>query len=122
MVDTWLHYFVQCPEVRQFWTAVFSRINSRFSLRRRIVPAEVDLLFGLPRGAQSVNAIILIAKQFITMQKFREGVINFDVFFEFLRRHFDMEKEAALQNNRINMLKARWVPFISNELSIDMKR
>ena len=120
LVDTLQHFFVQCPVVRQFWQALLLRLNSRLPLTHRIAPTDTELLFGMLKGKQSVNAIILIAKQFIAIEKFRDGTMNLNSFNSFLNRQFDIGREIAFKNRTVTKFKNDWHPFITNEMVLGL--
>ena len=118
LVDSWFHYFFECGEVQEFWSTLFAKINDKLPRRKRVTLTRVNVLFGMPEKLPVVNLIILIAKQFIAMQRYKQGLLEFTSFHAYLLKMFAIEKEIAFQNGKIHQFTQKWSPFISAALTL----
>ena len=67
-----------------------------------------DVLFGVDGHPHLVNLIILVAKQFIVNQNYRDGSKEMPAFHAALAKMFEMEKHIAKENNKIDKFRLRW--------------
>ena len=74
---------------------------------------HIEILFGIINGPSIVNFLILLAKQFIIIQRYRDGAFTVDNFRRFLVKFFAMEKTIARKNDKFSQLRKRWQPFIT---------
>ena len=79
-----------------------------------------DVIFGGLAYSQVVNLIILVAKQFITRQRAREGIISISLFRPCILSTFNMDKTAAFQKQNMARFKERWAAFITEAGSLDL--
>lgn len=117
-LETIQHFFVECHEVRVFWDNVVARINSKVKPCYCIEGNANDVIFGVLNTRRVVNLIILIAKQFIVSRRFKEEQVCLEDFIPFLARHYYMEKIIATKKHSVDNFKAKWIPFIGNDLQI----
>ena len=78
------------------------------------------VIFGCPEQTHVVNAIVLLAKQFIVNQHYGEGIINVPAFRQTLWKYFSMEKVIAYNNVKIDKFRERWRPFITEECEFNL--
>ena len=120
VLETSQHYFAECHEVWQFWCEVIGRINQKLKTCHRIYDSLSYIIFGRVKTTSVANHIALIAKQFIVNRRFREERVHFDDFLLFLRKYIEMEKIIAIKTSRLEVFRAKWTPFISQDLQIDL--
>ena len=108
-VDTLEHYFFACEEVKELWLKIAAVVNARgISLRITLK----DVLFGSAEIPDVVNLIILVAKQFIVNQNYRDGSKELPGFCAALSKMFNMEKCIAMKHSNKEKFRKRWAPFI----------
>ena len=78
------------------------------------------LTFGTLKSRSVINIIILIAKQFIVVRRFKGERVCWDDFVSFLSRHFSMEKLIAREGNKVDNFKEKWKPFITQDYKINI--
>ena len=90
----------------------------RLSVETRITLTAVEVIFGNPKRDRIVNMIILVAKQFILQQRYRDKPMTMDIFRQYLLKMFHIEKTNAYLSAKIEKFRRKWQPFISevNEL------
>ena len=59
--------------------------------------------------------ILILAKQFIATQRYRDGIITYEIFGCHMQKMFDMEKQIAIRNDKTQKFVQRWTNFISAE-------
>ena len=94
-VDTLEHYFYDCSEVKEFWAQLASIVNARGFLIRI---SSKDVLLGSDGFPDVVNFIMLVAKQFIVNQNYRDENKAMAAFRASLLSIFNMEKYIAKKN------------------------
>ena len=68
MMDDLQHFFVECPDVKQLWSAISELIGQNLALQEQILDCQ-SIILGCPKAPDVVNLIILIAKQHIVASK-----------------------------------------------------
>ena len=101
-----------------FWEDLTRKINVKLPITKQFVANNINIIFGSLETTGIVNLIVLSAKQFIVNRKFKEEVINVDIFLAFLDKTFQMEKLLAQKDNKINKFKERWSPFIDGSCNL----
>ena len=119
-VETLEHYFFECITVKTFWDELMTILNAKLPPRKGIVLSCYNVIFGGLGYSQVVNLIILVAKQFITRERAREGIINISLFRPCILSAFNMDKTAAFQNQNMARFKERWAAFITEAGSLDL--
>lgn len=119
-VDSLEHYFVECEEVKTFWRELANSINRRVERKHAFICSKKNILFGCLDTTNIVNLIILIAKQYIVNQRFREGQVTITSFIVTLNKYFEIEKSIALKNLKIEKMKVKWNCFISEALKLSL--
>ena len=89
-----------------------SRQNISFTCRR--------VIFGYDRGPEVTNLFILVAKQVIVTQRYKEEAMNFAVFRSNLVKMFEMEKTIARCRNRMEDFRSRWDPFVTPDAEFEL--
>lgn len=110
--DTLEHYFFECAEVHAFWSELASKLNAlgmTMWLTRDVV------LFGSDTCSSLINLIILVAKQFIVEQNYRDECKGMSAFRASLFKMFRMEKCIATKNEKMEKFRNRWSPLIERD-------
>ena len=94
-VETLIHYFFDCVEVRNFWIELTNMLNARLPPRKRIWLTRYKVIFGDVKYSQAINVIILLAKQFIYTQRIREGLMNVTLFSPCVRNTFNPRTDGG---------------------------
>lgn len=120
-VETIEHSLFSCTEIKSFWLELTTAMNLRLTQSAsRLSFSHIEILFGIINGPSIVNFLILLAKQFIIIQRYRDGTFTVDAFRRYLVKFFAMEKTIARKNDKFSQLRRRWQPFIteSGELNL----
>ena len=91
-IDTLKHYFTLCHEVFNFWKELIEIVNIRLPARHKFEMSTKNILFGDAAAIKIVNFIVLVAKQYIILQRTQDCSISMPGFRPFLHRYFLMEK------------------------------
>ena len=67
-----------------------------------------------------VNLLMLIAKQFLASQKYRQGAVTYEIFYPNIVKMFSIEKEIARKNGKTDKFMKKWKPFISADGMLDL--
>lgn len=118
VVETLEHCLFYCSDVELFLGRLEATINLRLSVETRITLTAVEVIFGNPKRGRIINLIILVAKQFILQQRYRDKPMTIDIFRQYLLKMFHIEKTNAYLSTKIENFRRKWQPFISevNEL------
>ena len=98
--DTLSHFFVQCNQVKYFWTALnrwWNRSTPTQTTYHNI--SELDIIFGIfnsEKYTSHLNFIILLAKKYIHDCKMTTRPISFFSFLVLVRQELNFEKEICL--------------------------
>ena len=112
--ETIQHSLFSCTEIKCFWRELTTAMNLRLTQSAcRLSFSHIEILFGIINGPSIVNFLILLAKQFIIIQRYRDGAFTVDNFRRFLVKFFAMEKTIARKNDKFSQLRKRWQPFIT---------
>ena len=113
--ETIQHSLVDCPEIESFWRDLVAVMKRRLpSLADRTVFTNREILFGIVDGCSISNLLILIAKQFIVSQRYRDGQIMVEAFRPFVAKYFAMEQgKIARKNDKLARFRLRWRGFIN---------
>ena len=118
-VETIEHYFFICEQVRKFWKELETSLNKKLTETNRLNIQCYDVLFGSENYLDVINFMILLAKQFIVQQHYREALIRYQAFLPMLLRSFDMEKMMARTEDAKEMFRNRWSPYITMRNNVD---
>ena len=110
--DTLEHYFFECAEVHAFWSELASKLNALGMTMRFTLDV---VLFGSDTCSLLINLIILVAKQFIVEQNYRDGCKGISAFRASLFKMFRMEKCIATKNEKMGKFRRRWSPLIERD-------
>ena len=120
-IETIQHSLVECPEIEAFWRDLMTVMKQRLSsLASKHSFTHIDILFGIVDGRSIVNFLILIAKQFIVSQRYRDGRITVGVFRAFVAKFFAMEKEIARKNDKLTQFRRKWCHFVTVSGELDL--
>ena len=120
LVDSLYHYFFECHEVHSFWNDLIVKVNVKLPRQRQIKLTRVGVLFGFPRKLPVVNLLMLVAKQFLASQKYRQGAVTYEIFYPNIVKMFSIEKEIARKNGKTDKFMKKWKPFISADGMLDL--
>ena len=106
------HLFWECPIVQNLWVNICNYLRS--------LGIEVSLnLFDICFGKQTnsnyescVNFIILLCKYFVFKMKYMKVTPTFDIFKNYLIQRVKIEKEIAMQTNKMEKYLIKWHKFI----------
>ena len=65
------------------------------SREQQITSTKRGELFGFLEKRPVINLIMLIGKQFLASQKYKQGLVTYDAFYQNLFKMFSIEKEIA---------------------------
>ena len=119
-VETIQHFFVTCNDNEMFWNKISAEINQRVEPRHHFHANASNIIFGALKNRKIVNLIVLIAKQYIVKQRFKEERLIWDEFKAFLTRFFHMEKINANKKGKIETFKEKWSPFVTPNVQINI--
>ena len=111
-VETIQHFLFHYFEVKQFWDELELVIKRRTKLTDIHFTLR-NVIFGLLRGKEIVDVIILLGKQFIVSQRYMDRPITVDAFRYVVENHCKMEKAIAMKNQRFDWFNKRWHYFLS---------
>jgi len=120
LVDSLYHYFFECHEVHSFWNDLIVKVNVKLPRQRQIKLTRVGVLLGFPRKLPVVNLLMLVAKQFLASQKYRQGAVTYEIFYPNIVKMFSIEKEIARKNGKTDKFMKKWKPFISADGMLDL--
>ena len=100
------HMLVECPKVNDFWMELMERSNMFRNLSRN------DKLFGIwdmnSHDWQMRNQLLLIARRYICMSKYRESPLSFGAFKIIVKDTARLEEVLAGQKNRLEFHFQKW--------------
>ena len=108
-VETMQHLFFKCSAVRPFWNDLIEAINVRRTTE--ISPTENEIMFGGSGYPAVLNLIIIVAKQFIANNRYRDSASSLQAFRPMLQKVFEMEKVTARKNGKCDLFRTKWSPF-----------
>ena len=115
LVDSLYHYFFECHEVRSFWNELIHKINAKLSRGQQVTLTRLGVIFGFFEKPPVISLIMLIGKQFLAAQKYRQELVTYQAFYPNLVKMFSIEKEIARKNGETDRFTTKWRPFISAE-------
>ena len=104
---------MQCHEVHNFWNEFISVMNNKLPAKYRIILSSRIVIFGSMTARAIVNFFILVAKQFIVIQRARESSITLTAFRSFLQKMFLLEKHIAVKTQNVERFEDRWKHFVT---------
>ena len=100
--DTLEHFFVQCDDVREFWTSLNRWWNRRTSmLTTPYTITDIDILFGISTVENvlfNLNFVLLFAKKYIHDCKMTNQNIAFLSFLVLFRQELYYEEQICIKN------------------------
>lgn len=99
------HLFWHCQDVARFWRQLKDKfgIKEVLSIQQVICGAE-----GASQGADRLNLLILIAKQFIWHCRIGDRPVTFQTFISRLQQYSLTERHVAQINNKVERYDALW--------------
>ena len=113
------HYFFSCEQNKRFWHDLAMKMNQKLPVGQHVSFTGNRVIFGYSNRPAIVNLFILVAKQCIVTQHFRDEVMNLCIFLSALRKVFDMEKTIVRDHGPKDKFQARWKPFITTGMELD---
>ena len=105
-IETMVHMIVECPKVNEFWLEFVEGSNMFNNLSRN------DKLFGILEmksdNWQMKNQLLLIARRYICMSKYRESPLLFGVFKLILKDTARLEEVLAGQKDKLEFHYQKW--------------
>ena len=111
--DTIEHYLYQCDKIGNFWSELQMWYNSISDVK--VILTCKHVIFGLyydNSAFHAINYIILLGKQYIRRQKYKDSPISIINFLVHLRIKLDIEREICKNNNSIDIFNKKWSQFI----------
>ena len=110
--ETIEHLFWECPLVTKLWYEVANY------MKQKQLPIQFTLqiiLFGLPLNNNQgvcINYIIILVKYFIFSMKYKQKQPIFNHFIRYFEHRLVLEKQIALNNDRIQTFIDTWIIFL----------
>ena len=116
-VDSLVHYFVDCNQVKILWGCLKTWCN--YILKFKIQFGPLDILLGIPNYANQneidiLNFIILFAKMFIKTCKNENKTIDFYDFQLRLKQRMIIEKQIMLSDGKSDIYDKKWKDLDEN--------
>ena len=110
-IDSVLHRFVQCQNVRELWKDFIDWWNVMNDTS--IVLNDIDIIFGVTGKCYALNNCILLAKYHIHASLCKETTYSFKGCLGLIKKKIEMEKYILIKGNNTNIFNERWGNFIS---------
>lgn len=103
--ETIAHLFWHCGNVQRFWR----QVESKFRIRERLSFQQVICGVGNQLAqSDSLDIIILLAKQFIWNCRAREMQVTFQAFMDHVKQFSRLEKHVAQIQDKVEKYENRW--------------
>ena len=107
--DTPKHFIFYCHDVQPIWEFVKRKLDQA----NHNIPVSLnvsDVIFGLTKGKQAQNVIILLAKQYIINCKLGTEYLrpNINTLNQRLKENIEIERKVALNNNKLEKFQEKW--------------
>ena len=119
-IDAIQHFLIHCHEVRRFWDNLVGLINDKLPERHRLNLTDNTVIFGSLTAKKIVNFLILLAKQYIVIQRAQECNVSLTGFRIFLQKMFLMERCIAVKRQKMELLLERWKYFVTISGNFDL--
>jgi hypothetical protein len=116
-LDTLVHYFCGCQQVRYYWNSFIQWWNSVYDTE--LFLNNSNILLGKTDKMSTnevLNSCLILAKWNIYRTKLNESPVFFYNYLCDLKYHLTIEKTIALRNNKLNEYEKMW-QLIENELT-----
>ena len=110
-VDSLYHHFFECHEIVCFSIELISKISGKLP-RQRQLKMRKDVLFSIQGQYPVINLVLLIAKQFLASQRYRDGSLTYEAFYPTLVKMFSIQKKLP-ENGKTEKFVKNGKPFTS---------
>ena len=114
-LDTLEHSLYYCSDVQTFLRGVEREMNLLLPIESRVTLSVIDVVFGCLKRSGIVNLIMLVAKQLVLQQRYRDGAMTVIMFRQHLLKTFNIEKMNAYRRSKVDEFRKKWRPFISED-------
>ena len=109
-IDTILHHFIECSELRTFWRSLESWWNQSSNLKVQLTKKHI--IFGIYYDNLefiTVNYVILLAKWYIYTHVYHERKVELYGFLVALKSHLEIEKQVCYYNGKCEEFTKKWI-------------
>ena len=113
--ETIEHLFWNCTVTKKLWHELQTKINSRCKNSHNFHFTIDYVLFGISNTMKTDKVIDLLnlqAKHFIYLSKVKHTLPNISAFFKTFFNRYNIEKNIAMRNNKIEQFKRTWLPHL----------
>ena len=106
------HLFEECDEVKGFWQSLhiwlIQNVNISINLDKK------GILFSYQGKCKLKNYLMVVAKHYISKNKFSAKQLNINSYISMLKVKFQCERFIANINNKISNSLTKWTPFYNH--------